>query len=50
MLKKCSTLPSKPFFLSITTPTRDDEPISEGSDLRIKVLGPSLLSHRLRSR
>ncbi|BGP20692.1 hypothetical protein JCM10213v2_008855 [Rhodosporidiobolus nylandii] len=41
-LVKCSTLPSKPFSLSISTPGTVDEDgeirLREGSDLRVKVL------------
>ena len=40
LLKKCSTLPSKPFSFSLTTPTPEIDPLSEGTDLRLKVLGP----------
>ncbi|KAM0754098.1 hypothetical protein T439DRAFT_378186 [Meredithblackwellia eburnea MCA 4105] len=38
LLKKCSTLPSKPFSFSLTTPTSEIDPLSEGTDLRLKVL------------
>lgn len=43
MLKKVSTLPSKPFFLSITAPVLEDQEPREGADLRIKVLCESSL-------
>lgn len=43
-LKKVSTLARKPYFLSISEPTKEGEEFGDGTDLRIKVLSTSLFS------
>ncbi|GAA6006754.1 hypothetical protein JCM11491_003169 [Sporobolomyces phaffii] len=38
MLRKCSTLPSKPFALAIVSPTLASRRQTDGTDLRLKIL------------